>query len=159
VNLYYPPDARETAFHLYKSSFDLGKDLYWFDREKIADHGRVNRETKLEGREVPADWLERVDARTQDMLAKIDELPDRGAFKEQLRQGALAVSYLSKACGLQLGASGDSSFLATWKESDPESFEELRGDMAMESLKTFGLPYSLPLRRSVKRDISFHKPL
>jgi hypothetical protein len=159
VNVYYPTDARETAFDLYKSSFAYVKDLYWFDREKIADHGRVNRETKLEGKEVPADWLERVDARTQDMLAKIDGLPENGAFKEELRQGALAISYLSKACGLQLDASGDSSFLATWKENDPASFEELRGDIALESLKTFGLPSSVTLRRSAKRDAGFHKPL
>lgn len=134
VRLYYPPEAHQTAFDLYKSSFDYVKDLYWVERERIADHGRVNREGKLDGKEVPDDWLDRVEASVRGMLARIDALPESGACKKELRRGALVVSYLSRACALQIGAEGDAAFLAEWQRTDPESFEELRGSQAVEML-------------------------
>ncbi len=130
VALYYPAEARQRAFDVYKSSFAFVRDLYWNDGEKITDHGRVNRERKIEDRRVPADWFTRVDRLTGQMLERIEALPDEGAYQDALRQGALVVSYLSKACGLQLGAEGDASFLDEWKRMDPVSFEELRGDVA-----------------------------
>jgi hypothetical protein len=107
IDLYYPSDARHVAFDLYKSSFGFVRDLYWNDREKITDHGRVNREQKIGDRRVPADWFARVDRLTEQMLNQISALPDSGAYRQELRRAALVVSYLSKACGLQLGAEGD----------------------------------------------------
>ena len=132
VALYYPPEAQQTAFDLYKSSFAFVRDLYWNDGEKITDHGRVNRERKIGDRRVPANWFSRVDRLAGQMLERIDALPDEGAYKDPLRQGALVVSYLSKACGRQLGAEGDTSFLDEWKRMDPVSFEELRADNAVD---------------------------
>lgn len=132
VALYYPPQARTAAFDLYKSSFQFARDLYWHDREKIADHGRVNRERKIGDRSVPADWFTRVDRLTEQMLSRIDALPDSGAHKQELRKGALVVSYLSKACGLQLGAEGDTEFLDRWKDMDPLSFDKLRAEKALD---------------------------
>ena len=128
VALYYPAQAQPTAFDLYKSSFAFVRDLYWNNGEKITDHGRVNRERKIGDRTVPIDWFARVDRLTQQMLATINALPDTGAYREQLRKGALVISYLSKACGLQLGAEGDTSFLDKWKRMDPLGFDELRGE-------------------------------
>lgn len=136
VALYFPPAARDTAFHIYKSSFDYARSLYYSDGGKITDHGRVNRRRKLGGKSVPDDWLSRVDARFEAMLAKIDGLPDEGAWKQELRRGARAVAYVSKACGAQLGARGDLTFLAEWKRTDPESFDELRGRYALGLLRS-----------------------
>ena len=134
VGLYFPPEAHQAAFDLYKSSFDYVKDLYWINGKQIADHGYANRVSKLAGKEVPADWLDRVDASLQRMLSKIDALPDVGGYKEHLRRGALAVSYLSRASAMQIGAQGDTAFLSEWQRTDPESFEELRGSRAVEML-------------------------
>ena len=135
VALYYPPEARQPAFDLYKSSFAFVRDLYWNDGEKISDHGRVNRERKIGDRRVPADWFARVDRLTGQMLESIDALPDKGAYKDHLRQGARVISYLSKACGLQLGAEGDTSFLAEWKRMDPVTFNKLRADNAVDRVE------------------------
>ncbi|MBN2315991.1 MAG: hypothetical protein JXM79_18840 [Sedimentisphaerales bacterium] len=128
VDLYYPQESHQVAFDLYKSSFGFVRDLYWNNGEKVTDHGRINRKRKIGDRRVPADWFARVDRLTGEMLGKIDALPDKGAYREHLRQGALVISYLSKACGLQLGAEGDTSFLDEWKRMDPVSFETLRAD-------------------------------
>jgi hypothetical protein len=103
------------------------KNLYYADGANITDHGRVNRSSKIKGKKIPTDWLTRVDAQSRMMLAKIDALPDGCPYQEELRRGALAISHLSKACGLQLGAKGKDSFLADWKVLDPDSFKELRG--------------------------------
>jgi len=140
VALYYPPEARPVAFDLYKSSFAFVRDLYWNDGEKITDHGRVNRQRKIGDRRVPADWFPRVDRLTGQMLARIEALPDKGAYKDPLRQGARVISYLSKACGLQLGAEGDTGFLEEWKRMDPVSFDELRADNAVADCASFLWP-------------------
>jgi len=134
VRLYYPPEAHQAAFDLYKSSFGYVKDLYWNNGEWITDHGYVNRESKLGGKAVPTNWLDRVDASLLRMLSRIDALPEVGGYKENLRRGALAVSYLSRVSALQIGAEGDSAFLAKWQRTDPESFEELRVSQAVEML-------------------------
>jgi hypothetical protein len=135
VALYYPHAARKIAFDIYKRSFGFVRDLYWHDGEKITDHGRVNRERKIGNRSVPADWFARVDRLTEEMLGTIDKLPDDGAHKEHLRQGAVVISYLSKACGLQLGAEGDAGFLDQWKRMDPVSFDKLRAEKVVEMLR------------------------
>lgn len=132
VQLYYPLEAHQAAFDLYKNSFQYVKDLYWINGENIADHGHVNRKSKLVGKQVPADWLNWVDASLRRMLSTIDVLPELGAYKEDLRRGAIAVAYLSKVSGLQIGAEGDPDILGEWQRTDPESFEELRGDRAVE---------------------------
>ena len=132
VTLYYPPKARQAAFDLYKSSFQFVRDLYWHDDEKITDHGRVNRQRKIGDRRVPNNWFARVDELTNHMLNRIDALPDSPAYRNELRKGARVVSYLSKACGLQLGAQGNTDFLEDWKRLDPLSFDELRAGYVLE---------------------------
>jgi hypothetical protein len=134
VGLYYPPEAHQAAFDLYKNSFGFVKDLYWIDGENIADHGHANREIKLDGKDVPADWLDRVNASLQPMLSTIAALPDAGSYKQDLHRGALAVAYLSKASAMQIGADGDPAILDEWQRTDPESFEELSGNRAVEML-------------------------
>ena len=132
VTLYYPPKARQAAFDLYKSSFQFVRDLYWHDDEKITDHGRVNRQRKIGDRRVPNNWFARVDELTNHMLNRIDALPDSPAYRNELRKGARVASYLSKACGLQLGAQGNTDFLEDWKRLDPLSFDELRAGYVLE---------------------------
>jgi hypothetical protein len=153
VDLYYPPEARQVAFDLYKSSFAFVRDLYWNDREKITDHGRVNRERKIGGRTVPLDWFARVDRLTEQMLNQINALPDSGACRQELRRGALVVSYLSKACGLQLGAEGDMSFLDEWKRTAPLSFEKLRTRYVYETLNGKAAPNRIMATKSNSTEV------
>jgi len=135
VKLYYPHQARQTAFDIYKMSFSFVRNLYYSEGENITDHGRVNRRRKIGDKQVPTDWFEHVDTYTKNMLSKIKDLPDKGAYKERLRQGAVVISYLSKACGLQLDAEGNAGFLDDWKRIDPLSFDELRAENAMETVR------------------------
>jgi len=143
VALYYPPQSRKAAFDLYKNSFEFVRDLYWDGSEKITDHGRVNRDRKIGDRRVPNNWFAHVDRLTGRMLNKIDALPDSGAYKNELRKGALVISYLSKACGLQLGAQGNTDFLEDWKQMDPVSFEKLRARYIREMLNEKAPPGSM----------------
>ena len=132
VQLYFPPEAHKVAFDLYKASLDFVKGLYWIEGKNIADHGRANREIKLDGKDVPAEWLDQIDASLLHMLSRIDALPEADSYKENLHRGALAVAYLSKASAMQIGADVDPAILDEWQRTDPESFEELRGSRAIE---------------------------
>ncbi len=151
VRLYYPHDAQQAAFELYKRSFGYVKGLYWIDGKNIADHGHVNREIKLDGKEVPADWLDQVDALLQRMLASIDALSDTGSYKQDLHRGALAVAYLSKVSAMQIGADGDPAILGEWQRTDPESFKELRGSRAVETLAAKAARELAPSPKSTDR--------
>ncbi len=132
VGLYFPTDSREAAFAIYKASFNYVKNLYYANGEKITDHGRVNRARKIGDKSVPKDWLTQVDVELEQMVDLIRNLPSEGAYKSELEQGARSIAYMSKAVGLQLGASGNRGLIREWREYDPASYEELRGDNADE---------------------------
>lgn len=136
VDIYFPAHSREAAFSIYKGSFDYVKALYYHDGEKITDHGRVNRARKIGDKSVPKDWMTQVDARLEQMMKLIGQLPSKGAYKAEFERGAKAVAYMSKAIGLQLGAAGDRGLIREWQEYDPASYEELCGRNAGETAKT-----------------------
>ena len=134
VAMHYPPDARAAAFDLYKYTQAYAKALYYPGGKKVADHGRVNRPDKARAR-LGREYMARVDAEYRLMLTKIESLPPGTPHRDELRKGAIILSWVAQGIGLASGAPGDGRFVEDWRKLDPASFREMRGENVPVSRK------------------------
>ena len=114
---YFPEDPN-TAFNMYKYTFDFIKAVYYRNGEKYLHHGGLKRP-----RGTPVD-LESVTRAYDKMKRLIDMLPDSNQYKKDLQKYCLVISYLGRT------AAGDKSVAKDWKNLDRESFEELEASNA-----------------------------
>lgn len=127
IDRYYPEDASESAFDLYKATTDYIFALYYTPAiQDIADHGRVNRSGRVRV-SLDNDWFVRVDNAYYNILNKIEALPEGTPYIDELRKDAQILAYVSKGIAIVSGADDGNYFKTDWNNFDQESYIEMRG--------------------------------
>ena len=79
--------------------------------------------------------MAQIDVEYRLMLSKIEALPPGTPYRDDLRNGAIILSWVAQGIGLASGAPGDGRFVEDWRKLDPASFREMRGENVPVSRK------------------------